>query len=160
MSILDFIPRWVLAALVLALSATSCKLKWENGDLSIEIEKGKTYVAQLETAIAKSHQTSEAILASNERRAREAEQAARTRSDALAADAARSRSELERLRTALAAYRTPYGLTASKAAIAPSLDATAPIDDLLTVSDRYVDLAAKCDRHVNDIQTLMAAWPK
>lgn len=159
LQILNLVPRWLLAALVAMLAATSCKLKWDNGQLYIEIEKGKTHVASLETSIARANEASAAQAAANERRAREAESAAKVREQRLVADSGRARAELDRLRSALSSY-TGQRLTASPASIAPGIDPAAPIDDLLTVSQRYVELAEKCDRHVSDIQTLVAAWPK
>lgn len=160
MPILDLVPRWLLAAAVAMLAATSCKLKWENGQLSIEIEKGKTHVATLETAIARSAEQVAAHHATMEARARKAEQDRDQRTKAFAADAARTGAELDRLRVAVSAYTAPR-LTASGTAIAPSLDPADPFPELfLESTSRYVELAATCDRHVNDIQTMMDAWPK
>ena len=160
LALLDLIPKWVWAALVATLAATSCKLKWENGELSIEIEKGKTYVAQLEASISKANAVASENAAENERRVRSAEASARKRADVLSADAAAARSELDRLRDALSSY-TARGLTAKAESLAPGLDTTDPIPDLfLQCTARYVDLAGKADGHVNDVKTLIEAWPK
>jgi len=51
-ALFSLIPKWVLAALVVALSATSCKLTWDKNGLALEIEKGKTTIAELKTGHA------------------------------------------------------------------------------------------------------------
>jgi hypothetical protein len=159
LALLDLIPKWVWAALVVALSATSCKLQWDSRNLHIEIEKGKTYVAQLETAIAKSNAASAAQHAENEARARAAEEDARKRQVALAADAANARTELDRLRATVSA-QTPAGLRASGTNLAPGLDYADPYPELfLQCVDRYAAVAANADGHASDVKTLMAAWP-
>lgn len=156
---LNLIPKWLLAALVATLAATSCKLKWDNSGLSIEIEKGKTYVAQLERNISETTAKAAQQTTAMERQVRAAEKAAAVRTAAVRADADRAHTELERLRVALSAYTAPR-LTASAASIGPGLDVATAADDLLTVSSRYVALAESCDRHVNDLRTMMEAWPK
>lgn len=160
LAILDLVPKWVWAALVATLAATSCKLKWDNGQLTIEIEKGKTYVAQLESSISKGNAAAEAKLAENERKARAAEQAASARAVAFARDAAAVASERDGLRLAVSNY-TAARLAASAKSLAPGLDYPDPIPELfLQCTQRYGGLAAKADGHVNDVQALMDAWPK
>lgn len=160
LALLNLIPRWVLAALIAMLAATSCKLKWENGALSIEIEKGKTHVATLETAIARSAEQVAAHHASMEARARKAEQDRDQRVKSLAADAARATAELERLRIVVSDYTRPR-LTAPAGAIATSFDNSDPFPDLfLTCSKRYIDMARVADGHANDAKALIDAWPK
>lgn len=160
LALLDLIPKWVWLAFIAALSATSCKLKLENGNLTLEVEKHATHIAQLETSIATSNQQAAEQTAQNEARAREAERAAGVRAAALRRDAAVATNELERLRVALSDYTRPR-LTASAASLAPGLDYTDPLPDLfLQCSSRYIDLAGKADGHASDVQTLMSAWPK
>jgi hypothetical protein len=150
----------VWLAIIAALSATSCKLKLENGQLSIEVEKHATKIAQLETGIAQSSRLAAERLARNETQAREAEKSAAVRVAALRRDSDRASSELERLRVTLADYTRPR-LTASPASIAPGLDHTDPLPELfLDCSRRYIDMAEKADGHANDAKTLMDAWPK
>ena len=161
LAILDLVPRWLWMALVVALSATSCKLKWDNGQLSIEIEKGKTYVAQLERSISQANEASAATALADNQRVRAAEEAANSRVRALAADRASANTELARLRDALAVYTAPSGLTGKAGSLAPTLDTADPLPDLLVqCSSRYSELAGKADGHASDVQTLMAAWPK
>lgn len=157
---LDLIPKWLLAALVVALAATSCKFKYDNTGLSIEIEKGKTYVAQLETGIAKSNKMAAEQVAANESKARAAEQTRRAREQSLLADAGRAKSELELLRVSVQSA-SGYSLRPTTTIGGPSVDYPDPFAELfLTCSQRYTDLAAIADGHANDVQTLEAAWPK
>lgn len=44
---LDLMPKWVMAALLAMLAATSCKLKLDKDGLSLEIEKHKTNIATM-----------------------------------------------------------------------------------------------------------------
>ena len=160
LALLNLVPKWVWLAVIAALSATSCKLKLENGQLSIEVEKHATKIARLEANIANTTADAEHQAAEFERTARQAEKAAAVRTASLRRDTDRANSELERLRVALSAYAGPR-LTARTASIAPGLDYTDPLPELfLDCSRRYIDLAGKADGHANDAKTLMEAWPK
>ena len=65
------IPRWVYAALIAMLAATSCKFKLDKDGLSLEVEKHKVAAAQLEAsqqaalaqATAKARDTERALVA-------------------------------------------------------------------------------------------------
>lgn len=48
MGFINLIPKWVLAALLALLSATSCKLKYDKDGLALEIEKHKVAALELE----------------------------------------------------------------------------------------------------------------
>lgn len=160
LAILNLVPRWALAAVIAMLAATSCKFKWENGQLSIEVEKHATKIAQLESSIHAANEASAKQAAKFEQQARAAEQARATREKALVADAAGAKSELDRLRVAVSTY-TAARVTAKPSAIGTGLDAADPFPELFVESaGRYADLAATCDRHVNDIKTLIDAWPR
>ena len=160
LTLVNLIPKWVWVALVATLSATSCKLKWDNSGLSLEIEKGKTYVAQLENSIAQANTARAQQLAENEQRARVAEVAASNRQRALLADARAAAVELDGLRSALAAYTSPR-LTASATTKAPGTVYTDPVPELLLqCADRYLEVARAADGHASDVKTLMDAWPK
>lgn len=70
-ALLGLIPRWVYAALVAMLAATSCKFKLDKDGLSLEVEKHKVAAAQLEAqqqaalaqATAKARDTEQALVA-------------------------------------------------------------------------------------------------
>lgn len=159
LALLDFVPKWVWLAIIAALSATSCKLKLENGQLSIEVEKHATHIAQLETSIQSTSRQAAEQAANMERQAREAEKNAAVRTAAIRRDADSAHSELDRLRVALSDYTRPR-LTSS-ATLAPSLDYTDPLPELfLQCSARYIEVAGKADGHANDAQALVNGWPK
>lgn len=160
MAFLDLIPRWVWVAIVAALSATSCKLKLENGQLSIEVEKHATHIAQLETNIAVSSREAAEQAARNQAAAREAERTAAVRQAALRRDADVATAELDRLRVALSDYTRPR-LTATPASIAPGLDVADKLPELfLDCSRRYGEVARNADIWKNDAVKLYEAWPK
>lgn len=70
-ALLSLIPRWVYAALVAMLAATSCKFRLDANGLALEIEKHKVAAAQLEAqqqaalaqATAKARETEQALVA-------------------------------------------------------------------------------------------------
>lgn len=67
-ALLSLIPRWVYAALIAMLAATSCKFKWDKDGLALEVEKHKVAAAQLEAS-------QQAALAQANAKARDTEQA-------------------------------------------------------------------------------------
>jgi len=161
MNPLDYIPKFVWAALVAVLAATSCKLKVDNNGLTLEIEKGKTHVANLETSIARASEQAAAQTALFTQQARAAEQKRSEREKALLADSASARNELERLRVAVSQASTMYSLRSSASTIAPGLDVADPFPELfIQCSERYIDMARIADGHANDAKALIEAWPK
>jgi hypothetical protein len=154
---LDLIPRWVWMALVAALAATSCKLTVDLGSVKLELEKSKVAVAQMETAIARSNTEaanktaalSNAVLkATNEAKTRET--ALRAAADAAATESDGLRADVENLRGQL-----------SGATAAASAERAVAIAGVLSqCAARHQVLAERCDRHVNDVRTLIEAWPK
>lgn len=70
-ALLALVPRWVYAALIAMLAATSCKFKWDKDGLALEVEKHKVAAAQLEAsqqaalaqATAKARDTERALVA-------------------------------------------------------------------------------------------------
>ena len=159
LALLDLVPKWVWLAIIAALSATSCKLKLENGQLSIEVEKHATHIAQLQTTLAQADADAQKQAAENQARARAVEQQATARAAANRVAAANASAELDRLRVALSDYTRPR-LT-SAAPLAPGLDYTDPLPELfLQCSARYIEVAGKADGHANDAKTLVDGWPK
>ena len=154
---LDLIPRWLLLAAVVLLLAVSAVTQVDNIKLSLDLEKSKTYAAQLETTIANANARTNARIAVSESKARKAVEASQVRARLLSRDADSARVALDRLRDTI---KTPYGLRAPGNAIGASLDYADATADLLTVSSRYVALAEKCDGHASDVKTLTDAWPR
>ena len=70
-ALLSLIPRWVYAALIAMLAATSCKFKLDKDGLALEVEKHKVAAAKLEAAqqaalsqaTAKARDTEQALVA-------------------------------------------------------------------------------------------------
>ena len=158
---LDLVPKFVWAALVAVLAATSCKLKVDNNGLSLEVEKHATRIAELRTGIATAHATAAQQGVAMERATRAAIEAAQVRERSLSADAARVRTELDGLRLAVARTQAGFGLRASADTFAPDLEYADPFPELfLTCSERYSDMARKADGHASDALMLLQAWPK
>jgi hypothetical protein len=157
--LLDLIPKPILLALIAALLALSCWLKVENLTLTTSLAKEQTHAAELVTTIAETDAKAQRQKADNERSARAAEQARAQREKTLLADAASVRDELNKLRTSLSSAGT--GLRADPAHLYANPDTTATVSELLVnCASRYAELGEAADRHVSDLQTLMAAWPK
>lgn len=106
------IPRWVYAALIAMLAATSCKFKWDKDGLALEVEKHKVAAAQLEAqqqaalaqATAKARDTEQALVAKVETIQEE--------SNAQITALARQRDDLrQRLRAAATATVTARSLS-------------------------------------------------
>ena len=120
-ALLSLIPRWVYAALIAMLAATSCKFKWDKDGLALEVEKHKVAAAKLEAS-------QQAALAQATTQARDTEQALvakvetiQEESNAQITALARQRDDLrQRLRATATAAVTARSLSgpASLAAVA------------------------------------------
>ena len=153
------VPRWVWIALVAALGATSCKLTIDLGSVKLELEKSKVATARLETTLAQATASAAVQSATLSQQVVKAQNESRKREAVILADAAASSTALDGLRKSVG----QYGLraAATNLPVGSTALADSPFPELLLESTgRYVDLAATCDRHVNDIKTLMEAWPK
>ena len=153
------VPRWVWIALVAALGATSCKLTIDLGSVKLELEKSKVAAAQLETTLAQATASAAVQSAALSQQVVKAQNANRKREAIILADAAASSAALDGLRKSVG----QYGLRAAAADL-PAGTAALPADPFpelfIDSTSRYVDLAATCDRHVNDLKTLTEAWPR
>jgi chromosome segregation ATPase len=157
LALLDLIPRWLLLAALVASGVfggmQTIKLASARGDV-LTAEK-RAADLQLAVAVAnteaanKSAALSAAVTkAQNEAQKRETE--LRAAAAAAGAESDGLRNDLSSLRDQLAGL-TEQARTERSAAIA---------DVLGQCAQRYSDLAARCDRHVSDIQTLIEAWPQ
>ena len=153
-ALLALVPRWVWAAAVAALAATSCKLKVDLGAVQLELEKTRVVYEQERANAA-------TVLAQAQHRARKTEQGlietvVKTREDthaqilAATADADRLR---QRLRIAQANAATATLVSSTAASAAP---ATAPVVAgavlLDGVGDELVSLALRADEIRADAQ--------
>ena len=80
---------------------------------------------------------------------------ARTREDGLRADSVRAGDALGRLRDSINARRM-----AEESAAAATQRANRLGELLAESGEALREMASRCDRHVNDVRTLMDAWPK
>lgn len=145
-ALLALIPRWVYAALVAMLAATSCKFKWDANGLALEIEKHKVAAAQLEAqqqaalaqATAKARDTEQALVAKVETIQEE--------SNAQITALARQRDDLrQRLRAAATATRAADSVPAS-AITAATAQATAGGDSAELSGPLGFDLVSEAYR--------------
>jgi hypothetical protein len=75
LSLASSIPRWVWAALVAALAATSCKLTIDLGSVKLELQKAKTTIAANEAMYEAERASASLALAEKTIMVQEAEQA-------------------------------------------------------------------------------------
>lgn len=154
---LNLIPRGALLiaiALLIALSGwLGFGLITVQSDL-VEVQAGK---ASLELAIEKANTEAANQAAELRNQVIEAQNEARKREQALRAAAVAAATESDGLRDDVAAMRVQLQQSTREAAIerASAIGAV-----LQQCAARHQDLAQRCDRHVNDIQTLIDAWPK
>lgn len=154
---LNLVPRWLLLAALVAAAAYAGLQTLQLADARGDLVTAERRVAELRQAIAVANAEaankaaalqSQVVKAQNEAKKREtdlraAAAAAGAESDGLRDDLARLRDEL--------AGATDEARTDRALAIAGVLSQCAA---------RHQDLAQRCDRHVNDVRTLMEAWPK
>lgn len=140
------IPRWVYAALIAMLAATSCKFKLDKDGLSLEVEKHKVAAAQLEAqqqaalaqATAKARDTEQALVAKVET----IQEESHAQITALAAQ----RDDLrKRLRAAATAARAADSVPTS-AAVATTAQATAGSDSPELSGQAGYDLVSEAYR--------------
>ena len=162
--LLTLIPRWALWACIAALATACLALKLSLGDAALEAEQAITAAgkANLEAAnlrldladaknkaLAQANEFSNKVIeAQNESKKREAllkaaAESARAESDGLRSDTQALRSQLDQL---------------SRDAVIERAAAIGAV--LAQCSARYQVLAERSDRHVNDLRTLIEAWPK
>ena len=154
---LALIPRWVWAALVAALAATSCKLTIDLGSVKLELEKSKVVVAQMETVIAEANTRAAEQAASLQRAVVKAQNEAILRETTLRAAAVAAASESDGLRNDIEALRVQLDSASREAAV----ERAAAIGAVLQqCAARHQSLAQRCDGHVSDLKTLIESWPR
>lgn len=148
--LLSIVPSWLWAVLVAGLSLVSCTQQ-------VRLEHSQTRVAELRTAIATAEARAAEQAAEMLQKVTEAQNESKKREALLRASADSARSELDGLRGDIDHMRDQLaGATASAAT-----ERAAAVGAVLQqCAARYSDLAAKADRHVNDIRTLIEAWPR
>lgn len=143
----------VIAAAILAFlgvfifraGAASTQVKWDKAD------RERTALA------AEQEAENRKLEAKRQTNVIEAQNAQAKRTQTLQASAAGARSELDRLRDAVASIPADLPSTAGNAGSNP---ASAAPGLLAECSRAYQELAAKADGHFSDALTLQQAWPK
>ena len=148
-ALLSLIPRWVYAALVAMLAATSCKFRLDANGLALEIEKHKVAAAQLEAsqqaalaqATAKARDTERALVAQVETIQEES-------NAQLTALAARRDDLRRRLRAAATATVTARSVSgpASVAAVAEAPAGSDRPELSYELGDRLISEAERADQ--------------
>lgn len=153
----DLVPRWVWASLVAAFAATSCKLTVDLGAVKLELEKARVAVAERDVAIANANTEAARKTAALQSAVTKAQNDARTREIDLRAVAAAAVSESDGLRIDAENLRQQL----AGASAASAIERAATVATVLSqCAAKHQVLAERCDRHVNDVRTLIEAWPK
>jgi len=117
--------------------------------------QGKQHVRQeWQASVAAANEESRRLEQQRQRRADESERMAADRDKVLRADAARAGDAVGRLRDAIAARNR-----ADESAAAAAERAATYGQLLGEGAAAYRELAATCDRHVNDVRLLLESWP-
>ena len=157
MKLLDLVPSWIWAGIVLAMSLVCFGLSGDLADSKLALANSRTANAQLSIALSDSKAEAMEQSAELNRLVTKATNEARKREDVLRASAAAARAESVGLRDDAAGLRHQLDQLSRDAAIER---ATAIGGVLAQCGERYQVLAQRCDRHVSDLRTLTDAWPK
>ena len=157
MNPLDLIPKSAYAVLIAVLMVTTVKLHWDKKGLIVDVQVGKTQIAQLEGAIDKANAESAIQTAALTTQVLKAQNDAKKREATLRADVVATSDALDSLRLSTSTARSSYRLS-GPTTTTQYLDAS--LDALDSCSKEYSDLAAVTDGYASDIQTLVEAWPK
>ena len=155
--LLDLIPSWLWAGVVLALTVACAGLYMELAASDLALANSRAANAQLNTAIADSKAEAMEQSAEMQRLVTRATNEAKKREDVLRASAATARAESAGLRDDATGLRHQLDQLSRDATIER---ATAIGGVLAQCGERYQVLAERCDRHVSDLRTLTDAWPK
>lgn len=154
---LKLIPRWALFVAIAGLIALSGWLGFGLITVQSDLVKAQTDKSNLELAIEKANTEAANEATALRNQVIEAQNEAKKREIALRAAADAAAGESDGLRDDIAAMRVQLQQSTREAAIerASAIGAV-----LQQCAARHQDLAQRCDRHVNDIQTMIDAWPK
>lgn len=149
-AIFSLVPSWLWAALLAAMAAVSCGQQ-------VQLERSRTKVATMQVAIAAAE--TRAAEQANEllQKVSDAQNEAKKRESSLRAVADGARAESDGLRGDIDVMRAQLAGATQSAAVER---AAAVATILQHCSRQYSDLAARADRHANDVRTLIEAWPK
>lgn len=156
-ALLALVPRWVLLAAVVALGALAGVQTVRLAGANTDVATAKLDASNLRAAIAEANTRAAEVAAENSANALKAQNEARKRENALRDAADSARRESDGLRDDADNLRLQLEASTKDAAIER---ASAIAGVLSQCSARYQVLAERSDRHVNDLRTLIDAWPK
>lgn len=161
---LDLIPNWLLVGLIAAALALAglqtvrlSSARDELVDAAHDLSKAKDDLADARQAIAVANTEAANKATALQTQVTKAQNEARKRETDLRAAADDARSESDGLRDDLARLRDELAEAAGNA----TAERAAALGVVLhKCAAEYQGLAQRCDRHVNDLRTLMEAWPR
>lgn len=156
-ALLAMVPRWVLLAALVAAGAFAGVQTVRLAGAHADVATAKLDAADLRTAIAEANTKAAETAAENSATALKAQNEARKREDALRAAADSARRESAGLQLDAENLRLQLEAGTREAAI----DRAAAIGAVLAqCGARHQVLAERCDRHVNDLRTVIDSWPR
>lgn len=154
---LSIIPRWALLAAVVALAAFAGVQTVRVATAQADAAQAREQVATMQAAIAQANTEAAQRVAAMQTQVTKAQNDAKKRETELRAAAAGAAAESDGLRDDIARYRD----TLASATDAARTDRAAAVASVLGhCAERYQVLSERADRHVNDLRTLIDAWPR
>jgi len=153
----DWLPRWLLIAAIAGLAVMYGRVALREGGLMSELSLARHELTQLQLAVAEANTKAANQAAALQQKVIEAQNEAKIRETALRNDALAARSELDGLYDDIDKIR---GQLAGASAAAATERAVTIGSVLQDCSRKYQELAAKSDQHVNDLRTVIEAWPR
>lgn len=155
--LLALIPRWALFTALVAMGALSGVQTVRLAGAHAETAEARTEVASMQLAIANANTEAAQRAVALQSQVLKAQNEAIKRETALREAVAAARSESDGLRDDAASLRDQLA-GASRDAAADRAIAIAGV--LSQCAARHQVLAARCDRHVNDLRTMIDSWPR
>ena len=157
LAVFNLIPRWLLAGLLAAAVALYGVTQVKLIGARLSLANAQATVVTLNTAIEEANARAAIQKSTLEANVLKAKNEATIREELLRTSAASAQSESDGLRDDLAAIRGQLGQLSRDAVAERAVAISVVLDQC---ARRYQGLAAVADRHVSDLKTLMAAWPK
>jgi septal ring factor EnvC (AmiA/AmiB activator) len=154
---LAIIPRWLMVAALVAAGAFAGVQTVRVATAQADADQAREQVASLREAIAQANTEAAQRTAALQSQVTKAQNEAKKRETELRAAAAGAAAESDGLRGDIARYRDTLA-SATDAARTERVAAVATV--LGHCADRYQVLSERADRHVNDLRTMIDAWPK
>ena len=162
--LLDLVPSWVYAAAVAAALALAGYLGWQLIDAKSDLIASGALLTQakdakhaLELAVSDANTAAERQAKEFQLQVTKAQNEAREREANLRRDAADARTESDGLHNDVAGLRAALDGSTRASAVDRAVAVGAV---LAQCAARYQVLAERSDRHVNDLRTLIEAWPR